>query len=213
MNLILIGPPGSGKGTQGEFLENYYSIKRISTGDLLREEVKKNSEIGKKIKDTLGSGKFVEDETVFSLLQKTLKSYNNGFILDGYPRNIKQASSLDALLDDIRVNIDKVLYFNIKEEVLIDRICNRFYCANCNTNYNKRYKNTKTPGVCDECGSTNLKVREDDNISVVKNRFNDYQKKTLPLIAFYQTKGILSEVDANQSIQKITEEIKNILKK
>jgi adenylate kinase len=215
MNFLLLGPPGSGKGTQGKYLEKKCSIKSISTGELLRGEVKKKSEIGKQIQDILGKGQFVSDEIVLTLLKKniTKSEYKNGFILDGYPRNINQAQTLDTMLKELNKKIAKVFYFHIKDSVLIERICNRYYCANCNANYNKLYKNTKVEGVCDECGSTNLQVRADDNVETVKKRLQEYTEQTSPLISYYKNRGILNKIDSTKDIGEISKEIDLILKK
>ena len=215
MNFLLLGPPGSGKGTQGEYLEKKCSISRISTGELLRSEVEEGSEIGKKIKNTLGKGQFVSDEIVLTLLKDniTKPKYKNGFILDGYPRNINQAHVLDKLLKELDREIDAVFYFYIEESILIERICNRYYCADCNANYNKLYKNTRVEGVCDECDSTNLQVRADDNVKTVKKRLGEYEEQTFPLISYYEDRGILNRIDATKDIEKISKEIDLILKK
>lgn len=214
MNIILLGPPGSGKGTQGESLEKSLNIKRISTGDMLRNEVNSNSDLGKQVQSIISSGRLVSDDVIMRLLELTIKSseYENGFILDGVPRSLGQAVSLDNLLEGISRSIDLVLYFSISDEVLIDRICNRYYCANCGTNYNKAYKNPKIQGKCDVCGGGEFKIREDDNIDSVKKRMSEYRSKTEPLVEYYKNKGILKLVNCDQDVEKISKDIDLLLK-
>lgn len=215
MNFILLGPPGSGKGTQGEYLEKKLSIKRISTGDLLRNEVAAGSDLGHEIKDILSTGALVSDDIVLRLLKENIahKEYDRGFILDGFPRNLSQANLLDEILEKMNKHIDAVFYFHISEQQLIDRICNRFYCESCKANYNKLFKPPKVAGVCDECGGTSFKTRPDDNIDSVKTRFSEYKTQTLPLISYYDDRGILHKMDSSKNIEKISKEIEEVLKK
>lgn len=214
MNFILLGPPGSGKGTQGAYLEKKLGIHRISTGELLRREVEAGSDIGNKIQASLGTGQFTSDEIVLEILKKELtdSKYQKGFILDGVPRNLRQAQVLSTLLQEQDKNINRVFYFHISEDDLVERICNRYYCVNCGTNYNKLFKNPVVAEKCDVCGSTTFNVRSDDRAETVKNRFEEYKKQTAPLITYYKNKNILCTIDGTKDIAEIAKEIDKALK-
>jgi len=213
VNIILLGPPGSGKGTQGECLEKKLGVVRIATGDLLREEVEKGSAIGNKVKALMESGKFATNETVVSLLQSKINSISEGFILDGFPRNIEQADALDSMIKENNIEIDFVINFLISDEEVVKRISSRYFCATCKATYNKLYKNPVKEGVCDSCGGTDFKIRADDKVDTVKGRLNEYNAQTLPLVEYYKKQGILYNVDAKADIKDIEKEIGFILSK
>lgn len=214
MNIILLGPPGSGKGTQGEYLEKSLNIKRISTGDILRNEIEAGSEIGKTVQDIISKGYLVSDEIIMEIIGSNLvlEEYVNGFILDGFPRNLDQAKLLEALLEKLNKKISLVLFFAISDQVLIERICNRYYCAKCGASYNKIFKLPIVSDQCDVCGSKDFKVREDDNIESVSSRMQQYRAKTEPLALYYQNKDILRSINSDQAVDKISKDIEILVK-
>lgn len=213
MNIILLGPPGSGKGTQGENLERKLGIDRISTGDLLREEVAKGTPVGNKVKALIESGKFATNETVVDLLKNKIQSMFKGFILDGFPRNIEQADALDDMMKENNINIDLVINFTIPDEEIIKRTLGRYFCTKCKATYNKLSKNPVKAGVCDYCGGTDFKTRADDKVETVKGRLEEYNAQTFPLVGYYKKQGILHNVDAKADIKDIEKEIEFILSK
>jgi len=213
VNIILLGPPGSGKGTQGENLERKLGVVRISTGDLLREEVASGTEIGNKVKALIESGKLASNETVIFLLKNKIQSMSNGFILDGFPRNIEQADALDDMMKENDIKIDLVINFTISDEEIVKRISSRYFCTKCKATYNKLSKNPKKDGVCDYCGGNNFQTRADDTVETVKRRLEDYNVQTFPLVGYYKKQGILHNIDAKADIKDIEKEIEFILSK
>ena len=211
MNLMLLGAPGSGKGTQGEFLEKKLGSVRISTGDLLREEIANQTEIGKQAQRLVAEGKFVSNSTVVELVRKKIsETLKEGFILDGFPRNTEQAKQLDNMLSELSTGIDHVINFEVGDEEILRRVLGRFFCTKCKTNYSKSSKMPKKEGVCDECGGTEFATRKDDTEEVVRHRLEEYRKQTLPLVEYYTEKGILINIDANDEIDKIQKKIESI---
>lgn len=217
MFLVLVGAPGSGKGTQGDVLVKEFGIKRLSTGDLLREEIRKNTKLGQEVKSLISSGKLVSDEIIISLIKREIeKCVKKGFVLDGVPRTIEQAKEIDDfLLKKFERHIDLVISLEIDEDKLIDRLTNRYYCKDCNESYNKLYKNPKVQGECDKCGGHNFIIRPDDKEEIIRERFKAYEDQTLPIISYYQKVGVVKKIDADNDIKKISDEIvkevKNIL--
>jgi adenylate kinase len=197
MNLIFLGPPGSGKGTQSLMLEKLLNVPKVSTGEILRKAVDDQTEIGLKIGSIIESGAFVSDDIVIDMLSQKLNNSDcsNGFILDGFPRTIEQAKALDVLLAKINKKIDAVLELKVDEQVLIDRIAGRFSCA----------------GICDQCGSKNFICRKDDNVETVANRLKIYRDQTSKLLPYYKDKGILYSVDGVADIKIVSEQIKLIV--
>ena len=190
-NILFLGPPGSGKGTQAKMLADYLNIPTLSSGDMLRYEVDCGSELGKKIKTYIQNGDLVPDEVIILLIKNFLvQKHLNGFILDGFPRNINQAYSLEKMFLEIGKSIDKVFNFEVPDDVLIKRILGRYSCKECGSIYNTYFKPTSRLGICDKCNSDKLEYRKDDNEQVLKNRLLVYHKSTFPLIDFYQKKTL-----------------------
>jgi len=209
MNIIFLGAPGSGKGTQAAMLAKELVIPAISTGEALRKEVELQSEIGKMAKSYMDSGKLVPDEVVVGIIKNriTQKDCQSGFILDGFPRNINQAIVLDEMLSSLDKKVEKVFNFEVGEEVLIKRISGRFSCKNCGTVYNRYFKLPKQEGVCDNCGSINFESRSDDNEATVKSRLKVYHESTFALIEYYKKKNLLVSIDAVKSAPLVFEEL------
>jgi len=216
MNIILLGPPGAGKGTQAAKLEKERGMVQLSTGDMLRAAVAAGSEIGRKAKAVMDAGELVSDEIVTGILSARLdeSDVEQGFILDGYPRTAAQAQSLDGLLADKGKKLDHVIELVVDEEALVDRITGRFSCANCGTPYHDRYKLPKADHVCDVCGAQDrFKRRPDDNEETVRNRMAEYRAKTAPILPFYEDKGLVSRVDGMAPIAEVSVAIEAILER
>ena len=217
MNIVLLGPPGSGKGTQGERIESKYNFRKLSTGDMLRHAIEENSKIGLKASKIMSEGGLVNDQLINELVAEVLlKSFNNneqGIILDGYPRTINQAKFLDSFLEDNQKQISHVISFNVDNSLLIDRVSNRFFCVSCGANYNRKFNPPKQDGICDHCGSENFSQRNDDNADVMQSRLEAYDLQTAPVISYYQEKGQLKCLNGDQEIEKISNDIDLILKK
>lgn len=212
MNIILIAPPASGKGTQSELLKNKYHLTHISTGDLLREEINNDTEIGKQIKEVMNEGLLVSDEIVLKLLSKKIASCSTGFILDGFPRNIRQAEDYIKLLDKLNIDLGDVIFIDTPKDIVKKRIIGRLSCPDCKAVYNSEIDALKPSieGVCNNCGST-LVRRSDDNEETFEQRYDTYIKETIPLIEFFNNKGILSRVDGTLGIDEIFNEIEKVI--
>lgn len=211
-NILFLGPPGSGKGTQAKMLADYLNVPTLSSGDMLRDEVDRGSELGKKIKTYMQSGDLVPDEIIILLIKNFLvQKHLNGFILDGFPRNINQAYSLEKMFLEIGTSTDKVFNFEVPDDVLIKRILGRYSCKECGSIYNTYFKPTSRLGICDKCNSDKLECRKDDNEQVLKNRLLVYHKSTFPLIDFYQKKHLLISIEAVKSSHIIFDVLKNSL--
>ncbi len=209
MNIIFLGAPGSGKGTQAAFIAAKLKIPAISTGDALRKEVAIESEIGKLAKSYMDSGKLVPDEVVIGIIKNRIvqEDCQNGFILDGFPRNTSQADALETMLNSLSKKIDRVFNFDVTEEILIKRISGRFSCKNCGTVYNRYFKLPVKEGICDNCGSDQFDSRSDDTEETVKNRLKVYHDSTFELIGYYEKKNLLISIDAVKSAPLISERI------
>ena len=216
MNIILIAPPAAGKGTQAKLLSEKYNIPHISTGDLLRDEINKGTELGLNLKETMDKGNLIDDATILNLLKKrlSLSDCNNGYILDGYPRNVSQAEEYEKLLNSLGKEIGKVIFFDIEEKLALQRTVSRIICPNCGTSYNLLVNDLKpkNDGICDRCGSS-LKVRSDDTEEVFMKRFETFITKTQSLKDFYQEKGNLYiiNIDENKSVNDIFNEVVKVL--
>lgn len=214
-NIIFIAPPAAGKGTQSDILVKRHGYVHISTGDLLRDEVNKESELGLKLKSIMSSGQFVSDEIVTELLENRLKSddTNNGFILDGYPRNIAQAKILDELLERVGKSIDAVIYLDMDEDTAMHRALGRITCPKCNRGYNK-YESAMKPkkeGICDDCGEA-LLSRTDDTEEAFRIRFKAYIENTQPLLDYYKEKGILNIIDNAGTPEETSHKVESVIK-
>ena len=211
MNIILFGPPGSGKGTQADKIVKNFSLHKVSTGDLLREEIEKKTDLGIKIKSEIDKGLLISDDIISGLIVKILsnkKSIDN-LIFDGYPRNLNQAKSLDTLIKKHNQKISCVLNLNINKETIIKRVLGRLICTKCGLTFNKYFNPPKEERH--NCGLNYLKSRSDDSEKTIKNRIEIYTNKTLPILDFYEDQKILHKIDATGEINKIYEEIRGII--
>lgn len=213
MNIILFGPPGVGKGTQAVLLAAGRGLKHLSTGEMLRELVKTGSEVGKRVDMIMTGGGFVSDDIVIGIIADRIDQPDcaNGFILDGFPRNLKQAVALDELLRSKGKAIDRVIEIHGEERALVERISGRFSCANCGANYHGAFKLPKLTGVCDYCGATKFTRRADDNVETVRVRLMAYYRETAPLIGYYFCKGGLESVDGMPPVDEVARNINAVL--
>ncbi|MCH9807533.1 MAG: adenylate kinase [Alphaproteobacteria bacterium] len=213
MNLILLGAPGAGKGTQAERIAEKHGMVQLSTGEMLRAAVKAGSEIGMKAKSVMEAGGLVSDEIVIGIISERIDQPDcaNGFILDGFPRTLPQAAALETLLDSKGKTLDAVIEIKVDDTALVERITGRFSCAKCGVGYHDTFKPTSTAGVCDKCGSTEFVRRADDNEETVKNRLMSYYRETAPLTGYYFAKDRLKGVDGMADIGEVTNQIEAIL--
>ncbi len=196
-NIIFIAPPAAGKGTQSKLVSLAYNIPHISTGDLLRDEVATGSVMGKMLADEMNHGGLISNDTIINLLRERINKVdcNNGYILDGYPRNIEQAKIYETMMYELGKDVGIVIYMNIDQDLALKRTTGRMICSSCGASYNKDVESLKPKidGICDKCGHT-ITVREDDNIQTAKIRYETYMKETAPLVEYYRQKGILKEL-------------------
>jgi adenylate kinase len=209
VNLILLGPPGAGKGTQAARLKERYGVAHLSTGDMLREAVAAGSAVGKEAEGIMAKGQLVPDEVVNRVVAERIAKPDcaAGFVLDGFPRTIAQAQALDALLAARGLQLDAVVELTVDDEALVDRIAGRYACAKCGALYHDAANPTKVPGKCDACGSTEFVRRPDDKPETVRARLRAYHEQTAPLLPYYQGKGLLLSVDGMAEIDHVSEEI------
>ncbi|MCS7277216.1 MAG: adenylate kinase [Aquificaceae bacterium] len=210
MIVVFLGPPGSGKGTQAKKLSQELGIAHISTGDLLRDAVKRGTDLGKRAKEYMERGELVPDSLIVSLIEEVMPK-DGGFILDGFPRTVPQALALENMLEGYGKHVSKVILFEVPEEVVVDRLSGRLTCSSCGAVYHAKYNPPKQEGVCDLCGSK-LVQREDDKEEVVRRRFRVYKEQTEPLVEFYKGKNKLISLDATQSVEEINKKILEVLK-
>ena len=208
MRVILFGSPGSGKGTQAMLLADFLGVRKISLGDILREEVKKNSSLGQEVKSYMERGVLVSDELVSRVIEENVD--NSGFLLDGYPRNLDQAKRLEEILARKNSDIDKVVYLDIDQQTIVDRLSKRRVCKSCGTNYHLVSLPSEKEGICDKCGSQ-LTQRKDDDPQVIKKRWAVFTDEANKILEFYQDKSMLVKVDGRGDIKEIFERIKQEL--
>ncbi|WP_174531835.1 MULTISPECIES: adenylate kinase [Sphingopyxis] len=213
LNIILLGPPGAGKGTQASRLVEEHGMVQLSTGDMLRAAVKAGTPIGLQAKAVMDAGELVSDEIVSGLIGERLDELGNetSVIFDGYPRTAAQAEALDGILSARGRKLDHVIELVVDEDALVDRITGRFSCANCGEGYHDRYKLPKVEGTCDVCGSHDFKRRPDDNEETVRTRMAEYRAKTEPILPIYEARGIVSKVDGMAAIDVVNDAIEAIL--
>ena len=213
MDIILLGPPGAGKGTQAARLVADRGMVQLSTGDMLREAVKAGTEVGRKAKAVMDAGELVSDAIVSAIIGERLDTLDEGTgaIFDGYPRTRPQAEALDLLLAERGRKLDYVIELEVDEDALVERIVGRFTCAVCGAGYHDSFKRPKVEGTCDVCGSHDFKRRPDDNAETVRTRMAEYRAKTAPILPFYEARGLVRRVDGMADIDEVTQAIEAIL--
>ena len=215
MNIILLGPPGGGKGTQADLLKDRYGLMHLSSGDMIRREIQEHTELGIQAKECVESGKLLPDELLIEMISDILDrpEYKVGVILDGFPRTCAQAEALEEMLAKKKQRIDHVIELAVDESLLVRRITGRFSCADCGAGYNDFFKKPQEKGICDVCGSANFQRRKDDTVDTVKERFRIYRDQTMPIIPYYEEKGILDVLDGAAKVDEVARAINNIIEK
>ena len=213
MNIILLGPPGSGKGTQAKRIEQTHGIVQLSTGDMLRATTDSDTEFGRRVKTIMDSGQLVPDDIIVEMIDQRIRQPDcgRGFILDGFPRNVPQAKALDTMLAEHNLKLDHVILLDVDEAALVDRLSGRFSCTQCGASYHERYNRPSREGVCDVCGGNEFVCRADARPEAVKARFEVYRQQTAPILPYYRGRGILRRVDGMADIDAVTREIDKIL--
>ncbi len=213
MNLILLGPPGAGKGTQAKRLEQQHGLTQVSTGDMLRAEVKSGSEVGLQAKAIMERGDLVPDAIIIAMLaaQVSRPDATKGFILDGFPRTVPQAEALDLMLAEKGVPLDHVIELRVRDEEMVARISGRYSCAKCGEGWHDQFKQPKHTGVCDACGGTEFTRRADDRAETVAARLAAYHRQTAPLLPYYAARGILRAVDGMAAMDRVYSDIEKII--
>jgi adenylate kinase len=213
MNLILMGPPGAGKGTQAQRLEKKLDIVQLSTGDMLRAEVNSGSDLGIKAKEVMNSGGLVSDDLIIAMISGRIDNEDckNGFILDGFPRTPPQAEALDIMLIKKGMQIDHVIEIEVDDEAMVKRITGRFSCSNCGAGYHEEYQKPLKDGICDQCGGVDFSYRDDDNAETVRSRLSSYHDQTSPVLKYYKEKKILKGVDGMATINNVTDQLNGIV--
>jgi adenylate kinase len=213
MNIILLGPPGAGKGTQSASLVEHHGMRQLSTGDMLRAAVKAETPVGLEAKAVMQRGEFVSDAIVTALIDDELTAMGEGVgaIFDGYPRTAEQAGQLDAILEKHGRRLDHVIELAVDEDELVERITGRFTCGKCGEGYHDQFKLPDNPGVCDKCGSSEFKRRPDDTEETVRTRMSEYRGKTAPILPIYEQRGIVTRVDGMAPIGEVTAAIEKVL--
>ena len=213
MNLILLGPPGAGKGTQAKRLEDRHGLIQLSTGDMLRAVVASGAPLGQQAKEIMAAGKLMPDELMIQMIGDRISQPDcaKGFILDGFPRTVPQAEALDRMLEDKGLKLDHVIEMKVDDAALVERITGRYTCAKCGRGYHDKFETPKVDGVCDVCGSTEFTRRADDNAETVTTRLAAYHKQTAPILPYYKERGVLEAVDGMADIDVVTEQIETLL--
>jgi adenylate kinase len=214
MIIVLLGPPGSGKGTQAQLLQSKYNIFKLSTGDMLRQAIENDTALGKKVKPLLASGQLVSDDLMIDIIRDELKENKNNkdFVFDGFPRTLNQAEKLDDLLTDLNLEIDHVIEFKVPDTSIIQRVLGRYSCSKCGAAYNKVNNPSKQKDICDYCGTKNSFIhREDDKEETVVKRLQTYHNLINPIITYYQNKNLLHTVDGTMTVENVLEQIISII--
>ena len=213
MKFVLLGPPGAGKGTQAKMLVDTYNIPQLSTGDMLREAVADQSEVGKQAKAVMDAGKLVSDDIIVGIISDRLSKEDcaNGFILDGFPRTLEQADALNELLDSKNMKLDVVVELKVDDDALVERVAGRFTCGDCGEGYHDTFKKPAKEDACDRCGKNNFIRRSDDNAETMKSRLFTYYKETAPLLGYYHALKMLKSVDGMGEIKTIFNDVRAVL--
>ena len=211
MNIVLLGPPGCGKGTQAKRLQNRFGMRQLSTGEMLRAEVALGSELGLEAKAIIEDGRLVPDEMIVGLVARKINDpeSKNGYILDGFPRTVPQAEALDEILVTSNAQVDKVIEFKVEDESMIKRITGRYSCDNCGSGYHDEFLKPKSQGICDSCGGTTFSRRADDKEETVRSRLVEYHQQTAPIIGYYANRGVLVTVDGMGEIDEVTKQLES----
>jgi adenylate kinase len=214
MNLILLGPPGAGKGTQAQLLKDRHGLVQLSTGDMLRAAVAAGTDLGRQVKSIMEAGALVPDDIIIAMIAERIAKPDcaAGFILDGFPRTTGQAEALDRMLAEKGLKLDAVVELKVDDAALVDRISGRYSCGTCGAGYHDTHKKPKKAGVCDVCGGTKFTRREDDKAETVKARLEAYHRQTAPLLPYYKARGVLKTVDGMAPIDEVAGQIENLLK-
>ena len=213
MNLILLGPPGAGKGTQARRLEDTRGLVQLSTGDMLRAMVAEGGPLGQQAKEIMAAGKLMPDDLMVQMIGERISKpdVKNGFILDGFPRTVAQAEALDKMLADKGLKLDHVIEMQVVDDILVERVTGRYTCTKCGKGYHDSFEKPKVEGVCDACGGTEFKRRADDNADTVKTRLAQYHEQTAPILPYYRDRGVLKTVDGMADIDEVTRQIEALL--
>lgn len=209
MKVIFFGPPGCGKGTQAQRLHDRLGLPHLSTGDMLRAAIGAGTEVGQRAKAIMEAGELVPDEVVIGIIAERVEQPDcaDGFMLDGFPRNVPQADALEALLASKGMAVDRVIEIQVDDEILVRRVAGRFTCAACGAGYHDEFQPTKTAGICDQCGGSEFIRRPDDNAETMRARLKTYHDQTAPLLPYYRDKGLLSSVDGMASVDDVADQI------
>jgi adenylate kinase len=213
VRLVLFGPPGAGKGTQAVRLRQQYGVPQLATGDMLRASVASGSQLGRQAQEIMQAGKLMPDDIVLKMIEERLDEDDcrDGFIMDGFPRTVRQAEVFDALLERRRLKLDRVIEITVDDEALIERISGRFSCASCGAGYHDTHKKPERDGVCDACGGQDFVRRSDDTREIVASRIRAYHRQTQPVLPYYMDKGLLARVDGMAGIEDVSRHIRQVL--
>lgn len=213
MNIILLGPPGAGKGTQAKRLQEKHGLVQLSTGDMLRELKNSGSELGQQAKEIMDAGKLMPDDLMIEMISQRIDQPDcaGGFILDGFPRTTPQAEGLDKMLADKGLKLDSVIEMAVNEDALVERVVGRYSCGSCGAGYHDLYQKPASEGVCDNCGNTEFTRRADDNEETMRTRLATYHEQTAPILPYYREKGVLKSIDGMAAIDEVTGQIEAII--